>query len=53
MKIKKCIKHIKHNILKWHNCEGGNKTFDGVSFHSTCSCGKRVMLDSQGNWFEY
>ena len=38
----------------WHNGEGsGEHTFDGCSFGSTCGkCGKRVLLDSQGNWFE-
>lgn len=35
----------------WHNGLGGNNSFDGCSFHATCSkCGKEVMQDSQGNW---
>ena len=39
--------------LGWHNGKGKPHTFDGCSFHSTCSiCGKEVMQDSQGNWFE-
>lgn len=41
------------NVMGWHNGNGkSKKSFDGLSFHSTCSrCGKEVMLDSQGNWF--
>ena len=38
-------------IFGWHNGKG-EKSFDGMSIHSTCSrCGKKVMQDSQGNWF--
>ena len=39
--------------LGWHDGEGRIDSFDGCNVHSTCSvCGKKVMLDSQGNWFE-
>lgn len=35
-----------------HNGDGGAAYSDGISLHSTCNrCGKRVMMDSQGNWF--
>jgi len=41
-----------HEFLQWHNCEGAQTVgFDGCSMHGTCTCGKKVMLDSQGNWF--
>ena len=41
-----------HDILRWHNGKGGKIGFDGCSFTSTCSkCGKKVLQDSQGNWF--
>lgn len=38
----------------WHNGKGGESWFDGCSNHSSCSkCGKLVMQDGQGNWFEF
>jgi len=40
-----------HDIMGWHNCKGGNGSFDGCSHHAKCSCGKEVMQDGQGNWF--
>ena len=37
----------------WHDGRGDNPTFDGCSYGNNCSkCGVRVLLDSQGNWFE-
>ncbi len=45
-------KHILCDTYGWHNGNGGTQGFDGCSFHSACSkCGKKVMQDSQGNWF--
>lgn len=42
-----------HDILGWHK-PNKKQSFDGCSFHATCKhCGKRIMQDSQGNWFEY
>lgn len=39
--------------LGWHDGDGNINAFDGCNVHSTCSvCGKKVMLDSQGNWFD-
>lgn len=40
-----------HDKLEWH--DGGRvQGFDGASFYGRCSmCGKRVLQDSQGNWF--
>lgn len=36
----------------WHNGSGNVTGFDGCSIHATCGkCGKKVMQDSQGNWF--
>ncbi len=41
-----------HDILGWHDGKGDSVSFDGCSLHATCSkCGKKVMQDSQGNWF--
>lgn len=37
--------------LGWH-MSGETWAFDGYNVKSACSrCGKRVMRDSQGNWF--
>ncbi len=42
-----------HDILEWHK-PSEESTFDGCSFNSTCRyCGKRIIQDSQGNWFTY
>lgn len=40
------------NIMGWH-IPDESSTFDGLSIHSHCKfCGKEIMQDSQGNWFE-
>lgn len=37
----------------WHDGKGDKPTFDGCSYGNNCSkCGARVLLDSQGNWFQ-
>lgn len=42
------------NVLGWHKADMIAEGFDGVNCKEHCKyCGKRVMLDSQGNWFEY
>lgn len=39
-------------ILGWHK-PNDKVGFDGVSLISTCKyCGKKIMQDGQGNWFE-
>ena len=44
--------HFSCDLFKWHDGCGGEISYDGCSFHSVCSkCGKKVMQDSQGNWF--
>lgn len=41
------------NVLGWHKPKR-NIGFDGCSLHSICKyCGKNIMQDSQGNWFDY
>ena len=41
-----------HDVFGWHDGNGAIPIFDGCSFVSRCSyCGRRVLLDSQGNWF--
>ena len=43
---------ISCDTFDWHNGSGGPHSFDGCSVHATCGkCGKKVMQDSQGNWF--
>ena len=45
-------RHFRCNIMGWHNGKGNGIGFDGCSFTATCSiCGKKVLMDSQGNWF--
>lgn len=48
------FKSIYHDKLKWHKPRNENTTeFDGCNFHNTCKyCGKEIIQDSQGNWFE-
>lgn len=43
-----------HDFLGWHTPGKYSAiTSDGVNTHSTCKyCHKRIMQDSQGNWFE-
>jgi len=39
------------DFMGWHSATAEGS--DGCSFTSTCDrCGKRVLQDSQGNWFE-
>lgn len=43
-----------HDILGWHEPDPKEKEheFDGCNTHATCRfCGKKIMQDSQGNWF--
>lgn len=41
-----------HRFLDWHFPDDSPQTFDGVNIHARCRfCGKRIMQDSQGNWF--
>lgn len=52
MIFEKLFKGFFHDILKWHQPDSSNKTFDGCSIGSVCKyCGKKILLDSQGNWF--
>lgn len=40
-----------HRVFGWHYVNG-NIGFNGCSLTGTCSgCGKKVLQDSQGNWF--
>lgn len=41
------------NVLGWHKPKD-TITFNGCTFYSVCRyCKKKIMEDSQGNWFEY
>jgi len=45
------IRRFLHDILGWHSPDL-KIGFDGCSFTSTCKhCGKKILQDSQGNWF--
>lgn len=44
-------KSIGCDMLHWHMAPT-EQGFDGASFNGICPrCGKRVLQDSQGNWF--
>ena len=47
------FKKIFHDTLLWHiPKETDIESFDGVNYYSTCKyCGKKIIQDSQGNWF--
>ena len=48
------FKFFYHDVLLWHRpAKGEKQSYDGCSIHSICKyCGREVMQDSQGNWFE-
>lgn len=48
------LKFFYHDMLKWHKpAKGERQDFDGCNVHSVCKyCGKEIIQDSQGNWFE-
>jgi len=44
-------RHFRCDIMGWHY-EPAAKGFDGVSLNGRCpNCKRRVLCDSQGNWF--
>lgn len=48
------LKFFYHGLLGWHTPNVSPKQHDGCSYHATCKhCAKRIMQDSQGNWFKY
>lgn len=48
------FKSFFHDTLGWHEPDkNGEAFFDGCSVHAHCRfCGKEIMQDSQGGWFE-
>ena len=52
--MKTIIRHMLCNILGWHDVKSLiNAYSDGVNVITNCDrCFRRVMQDSQGNWFE-
>ena len=50
--VEMILKWLFHDILHWH--EPIDILFqDGCNYTSRCKyCMKRIMQDSQGNWFE-
>lgn len=45
------LKRIYHDWLGWHQPEKING-FDGCSFTGKCRyCGKKILMDSNGDWF--
>lgn len=48
----KALNWLYHDIMGWHK-PNEKIGFDGASFTSKCKiCGKEILQDSQGNWFE-
>lgn len=46
------FKKLYHDVMHWHQ-PSEKQSFDGLSFHSKCKwCGKEILQDSQGNWFD-
>ena len=47
------LKFFYHDFLKWHiPCKNSTWT-EGINEHAICKhCGKEIMKDCQGNWFE-
>lgn len=46
------VRRVPHDLFGWHDGSGGDNSFDGCSVGGRCSrCGRRVLKDSQGNWF--
>ena len=47
-------KRLFHDCFGWHKPEDENNSeFDGYNLHNKCKyCGKEIVQDSQGNWFE-
>ena len=47
------FKYWYHDILHWHEPDQ-SIIYKGLNTHSKCKyCGKHIMQDSQGNWFEW
>lgn len=45
------FKFFFHDVMGWH-MPADEVGYDGCSFTSKCKfCGKKIMQDSQGNWF--
>ena len=41
-----------HNVMGWHLPDNEPQEFDGCNVHAHCKfCRKKIMQDSQGNWF--
>jgi hypothetical protein len=42
-----------HDVMGWHRPkEDEENTFDEINTYNYCKyCGKRILQDSQGNWF--
>lgn len=48
------FKFFYHNLLKWHTPDIEYEiTQRDINTHARCKhCGKEIIQDSQGNWFE-
>lgn len=44
-----------HDIMSWHRPDYNEiMACDGVNIYTVCKhCGKKFIMDSQGNWFTY
>lgn len=53
MKFKQMFRSFLCNVMGWHS-PGRTVTTFGIIQESKCKyCGKRIMQDSQGNWFSF
>lgn len=53
MKFKQMFRSFLCNVMGWHS-PGRTVTTFGIIQESKCKyCGRRIMLDSQGNWFSF
>ena len=48
------FKGLFHDLLLWHKPSlSSPRWFEGYSVHARCKyCGKEIVEDGQGNWFE-
>lgn len=48
------LKFFYHDFLHWHRPDKTSLRSDELNTHAICKyCGKKIMQDSQHNWFTY
>ena len=52
-RFKDAVRSFFCNVMDWHS-PGVNVVSCGILTDSCCKyCGKRITMDSQGNWYSY